>query len=130
MLRLPLRASLLSRPTYLLLVILPFALLLLLSRASVSNLNPSYSYQSYGVDARVGWISDQEDGHVGFAGKAGQALTGFGDRIGRLAGGKPPAKPKNAQSSGKSGNFRSIFQRTGGSLYDVGVVLLSCNRRS
>ena len=83
MLRSPLRTSQLSRPTFLV-ILLATAAVLFLFNASTSNLNPSYG--SRGIDARVGWNSDTygEDDQLGFARKAGQALSGFGDRIGRL----------------------------------------------
>ena len=130
MLRSPLRTSQLSRPTFLV-ILLATAAVLFLFNASTSNLNPSYG--SRGIDARVGWNSDTygEDDQLGFARKAGQALSGFGDRIGRLAGGKPPAKSKSTQASasGLSGSFRSLFERTGGSLYEV-IIWLPVQRSS
>lgn len=118
MIRLPLlRASILSRPIYLLSLLSLFALLvhLLLSSGTVPN------YPSDGIDARVGWSSDaygQDGDQEGLANKAGQALSDFGDRIGRLAGGKPPAKAKGKPAAG-SGGSGNLFQRAGGSLYEV-----------
>ena len=118
--RFPTLGTLLSRPAYLV-VLLPFAILLHLLLSS-STISDSESYHPQGLDARVGWNSDAV-ADDGFAGRAGAALSGIGDRLGRLAAGKPPPKSAsfNRQKNQRPTSGKAIFDRAGGSLYEVRI---------
>lgn len=133
--RFPHPVALFTRPSRLIIVI-PVLLLvhLFLSSTSTTYTSISQRYTPAGIDARVGWAddeSDDSDAGYGLRSKAGAAL----EKLGRLAGngldgnggkGSGFSRQKNnyaGQRKGaayNAGGGVSLFERTGGSLYDVG----------
>jgi len=135
--RYPTPASLISRPSYLLLLI-PSIIFLHLSFQS-STLSPFDSAASSrlgGVDERVGWsdysgpssgssnnIASNRNAGSSLGMKAGAALSDFGSRLGRLAGGggsqSSGTRIAGAGTTTAASSGSSFFRRTGGSLYEV-----------
>ena len=142
--RFPHPVALFTRPSRLIIVI-PLLLLvhLLLSSTSSTYTSISQRYTPAGIDARVGWAYDESDDYdssggsglgSGLRSKAGAAL----EKLGRLAGngldgnggkGSGFSRQKNNNAGQRkgaaysAGGGVSLFERTGGSLYDVGHAL-------